>query len=113
MASIQAPAREEARPVVDDEGFLLHPETWSRDVAQILAGEEVPGGLTEDHWKVINFLRDYYEDCGSVPPIPMLRKRTGVDLQGIYRLFRSGLTKGACRLAGIPRDTIRPSFQYP
>ena len=40
MASIQAPAREEARPVVDKEGFLLNPETWSRDVAQILAGEE-------------------------------------------------------------------------
>ena len=34
--------------------------------------EEVAGDLTEDHWKVIDFLRAYYDDCKSVPPVPML-----------------------------------------
>lgn len=113
MTSIQTAAVAKAMPVVDEDGFLLDPEMWSKDVAQTLAEEEVPDGLTEDHWKVIDFLRDYYMDCGSVPPVPMLRKRTGVNLQSIYRLFPSGLEKGACRVAGIPRATIRPSFQYP
>ena len=113
MTSIQTALEEKAMPVLDEEGFLLNPEMWSRDLAQTLSTKEVPDGLTEDHWKVIDFLRDYYLDCGSVPPVPMLRKRTGVNLQAIYRLFPSGLTKGACRVAGIPRATIRPSFLYP
>ena len=113
MISTQTTPKEMAMPVVDEEGFLLNPEMWSRNVAQTLAVEEVPGGLTDDHWKVIDFLRDYYMDCGSVPPVPMLRKRTGVNLQAIYRLFPSGLTKGACRVAGIPQGTILPSFLYP
>ncbi|MGD0488116.1 MAG: TusE/DsrC/DsvC family sulfur relay protein [Syntrophorhabdales bacterium] len=113
MTSIQTAPGAKAMPAVDEEGFLLNPEMWSKDVAQTLAAGEVPAGLTEDHWKVIDFLRDYYLDCGSVPPVPMLRKRTGVNLQAIYRLFPSGLTKGACRVAGIPRATIRPSFLYP
>ena len=60
MTSIQTAPREKAMPVVDEEGFLLDPEMWSRDFAQTLAAEEVAGGLTEDHWKVIDFLRDYY-----------------------------------------------------
>ena len=113
MTPAEAAASNREMPVVDGEGFLVNPQTWSRDVAEILAAEEVPGGLTEEHWKVIDFLRDYYLDCASVPPVPMVRKRTGVNLPGIYRLFPSGLTKGACRLAGVPRDTIRPSFLYP
>jgi TusE/DsrC/DsvC family sulfur relay protein len=113
MAQIATAQHLDSVPVVDEDGFLLHPETWSKEVAQVLAGEEVPNGLTEDHWKVIDFLRTYYEDCGSVPPVPMVRKRTGVNLQQILKLFPSGLTKGACRLAGIPQSTIRPSFMYP
>jgi tRNA 2-thiouridine synthesizing protein E len=115
MASIIALSRagERGTPDVDEEGFLLDPEKWSKEVAQRLAAEEVAGDLTEDHWKVIDFLRAYYDDCKSVPPVAMLRKRTGVNLQTIYRLFPSGLTKGACRLAGIPRATILPGFLYP
>ena len=113
MTSTQTAPKEKTMPVVDEEGFLLNPEMWSRDFAQTFSTKEAAGGLTKDHWKVIDFLRDYYLVCGSVPPVPMLRKRTGVNLQAIYRLFPSGLTKGACRVAGIPRATIRPSFLYP
>ena len=113
MMSTQTALREKAMPVVDEEGFLLNSEMWSRDLAQTLSAKEAPGGLTKDHWKVIDFLRDYYLDCGSVPPVPMLTKRIGMNLQAIHRLFPSGLTNGACRLAGIPRATIRPGFFYP
>lgn len=57
---------------LDEEGFLVQGEQWSKDIANLLAMKETPSGLGDDHWKVINFLRDYYVDCGSVPPPKML-----------------------------------------
>ena len=100
-------------PYLDREGFLVNPGSWNEQVAQILAAPEVPDGLTEKHWKVIEYLRNYYLDCGSVPPVRMLCRHTGLKYEIIRRLFPSGLTNGACKIAGIPRDTIRPSFLYP
>jgi dissimilatory sulfite reductase related protein len=98
---------------LDEEGFLSRAELWNREMARALAESEVPDGLSEDHWKVINYLREYYEDCSSVPPPKMLCRRTGLSYGQIRELFPSGLTKGACRIAGIPRATIRPGFFYP
>lgn len=98
---------------LDEDGFLRQPEMWNRHVAQLLAQEEVPRGLTREHWKVIDYLRQYYLDCDTVPPVRMVRHFTGFDLAYVYKLFPSGLTRGACRIAGIPRNTIRPNFLYP
>ena len=97
----------------DDEGFLLRPETWTKDIATLLAQGEVLEGLTEDHWKVIDYLRNYYVEFKSVPPVRKLCKRTGLKFLYICELFPSGLTRGACKIAGIPRKTIKPSFRYP
>lgn len=98
---------------LDEEGFLRHPEMWNESVAQLLAQEEVPGELTEEHWKLINYLRRYYLDFDTVPPVSMIRRDTGINLEHVCKLFPSGLTRGACRIAGIPRKTIRPNFLYP
>ena len=94
---------------LDEEGFLRHDDIWNENVAQLLAQEEVPERLTEEHWKLINYLRQYYLEFSTVPPVRMIRRDTGFNLEHAYRLFPSGLTKGACRIAGIPRITI-PSY---
>ncbi len=98
---------------LDKEGFLQQPDIWNESVAQLLAQDEVSDGLTEEHWKLIDYLRQYYLEFGTVPPVRMIRRDTGFNLEHTYRLFPSGLTKGACRIAGIPRITIRPNFLYP
>ena len=98
---------------VDDEGFVVHPETWTREVAEVLARDEVEGGLTHEHWRVIEYLRQYFLGSGSVPPVRKLSHDTGCSLKQAYRLFPSGLTYGACRLAGIPRLAVRPGLNYP
>ena len=100
-------------PEIDEEGFLSNSETWNKDVAELLAREEIRGGLKEDHWKVIDYLRDYYLEFNSVPPVRMLCKRTGLRFNNICRLFPSGLTRGACKIAGIPKTAILPCFLYP
>ena len=97
-------------PERDEDGFLLKSEAWDKNVAQLLAQMEVAGGLTEDHWKVIDYLRHYYLEFNSVPPVKMLCKRTGIKFGYICRLFPSGLTRGACRVAGLPRAKIHPLY---
>ena len=101
------------KPEVDEDGFLVETERWSEGIAQILSREEVPKGLTDDHWKIIGYLRRYYLEFGSVPPVRMLSRDTGFSLRSIKGLFPNGLTKGACKIAGIPRSAIKPSFLYP
>ena len=98
---------------LDREGYLTGEEVWTKDKAKFLAKNELPEGLTEDHWKVIEVMRNYYLEMGNLPPVRMLARRTGLSLRQMQKLFPSGLSKGACKIAGIPKNAIKPSFLYP
>jgi TusE/DsrC/DsvC family sulfur relay protein len=91
-----------ARAHVDDDGYLMPLEKWDRGVAWLIARGLVPGGLSQEHWKVVDYLRSYYVRFGMVPPIRKLSRDTGLRLSRIYKLFPTGVAKGACRIAGIP-----------
>ncbi|MGB9815434.1 MAG: TusE/DsrC/DsvC family sulfur relay protein [Thermoplasmata archaeon] len=90
---------------IDEDGFIMDPRDWCEEFVLAVAKEEGIENLTEDHWKVIRYLRDYYIQYDSCPPIRMLVKNTGFDLKKIYELFPTGPAKGACRLAGAPKPT--------
>jgi TusE/DsrC/DsvC family sulfur relay protein len=90
---------------VDEDGFMEAPEVWNQDVATALATTEGVNTLTEDHWKVVNYLRNYYLQFGVAPMIRKLCKESGYDLKRIYELFPSGPAKGACKVAGLPKPT--------
>jgi tRNA 2-thiouridine synthesizing protein E len=90
---------------VDEDGFIQDPDTWSEELALVIAQTEEVPELTEDHWKVINYLRDYYKQFGIAPMIRKLCKETGFPLKYIYELFPSGPAKGACKIAGLPKPT--------
>ncbi|MCL4423967.1 MAG: TusE/DsrC/DsvC family sulfur relay protein [Firmicutes bacterium] len=90
---------------VDEDGFIQDPSLWNKEVAEFFGKTEGIEELTEEHWKVINYLRDYYLEFGIAPMIRKLCKETGYDLKKIYQLFPSGPAKGACKLAGLPKPT--------
>jgi TusE/DsrC/DsvC family sulfur relay protein len=90
---------------VDEDGFIQQPEQWDKAVAEDIAKLEESYPMTEDHWKVVNYLRQYYTEFGIAPPIRMLTKQTGLDLKTIYKLFPSGPAKGACKIAGLAKPT--------
>ncbi len=100
---------------LDEDGFLQDWEEWDEEVAEALAKDTrfspKPIELTEEHWKVIRYLRDYFLKYGVAPPVRMLvkemKKQIGkhVDLQYIYKLFPQGPAKDACRIAGLPKPT--------
>ncbi len=90
---------------VDEDGFMQEPENWNEEVAAALGETEGVDSLTDDHWKVVNYLRDYYLQFGVAPMIRKLCKQTGFQLKEIYELFPSGPAKGACKVAGLPKPT--------
>lgn len=90
---------------VDEDGFMNEPEKWNEDVAKALATTEGVDDLTEEHWKLVHYLRDYYLKYGIAPMIRKLCKETGFSLKKVYELFPSGPAKGACKVAGLSKPT--------
>jgi tRNA 2-thiouridine synthesizing protein E len=90
---------------VDDDGFLQETELWNEQVAKDFALTEGITELTEAHWKLIKYIRDYFFNYGVAPMVRKVCRDNSVDLDQIYKLFRSGPGKGACKVAGLPKPT--------
>lgn len=89
---------------VSEEGFLVNTKDWDRKVAEHLAKkEEGIEVLTEDHWAVVRYIRNYYLEKNLAPMVRKVCKNTGFQLRYIYQLFPSGPAKGACKVAGLPK----------
>lgn len=88
--------------VVDEDGFLVNPESWSKELAEILAKEDGLTDLSQGHWRIISFLREYYFVNGRAPLNAELKKGTGLSMAEIQACFPGGIRKGARRLAGLP-----------
>jgi tRNA 2-thiouridine synthesizing protein E len=90
---------------VDEHGFMAQPESWNDDVARALATTEGVSEMTEEHWKIVRYLRDYWLQFGIAPMVRKLCKETGFQLKQVYELFPSGPANGACKVAGLPKPT--------
>lgn len=85
----------------DNEGYLNEFSDWNKEVAQAMAEEENIT-LTDDHWKVLEYLRKQYEE-GSSLSIRSIGKSGVVSIKEFYTLFPEGPLKKASRIAGIPK----------
>lgn len=95
----------------DEEGYLVNLGDWDEQAAAYLAAEEKVD-MTENHWEVINFLREYYNDYQIAPAVRVLTKAIGKKLgpdkgnsKYLYELFPYGPAKQACKIAGLPKPT--------
>ncbi len=96
---------------VDEDGYLVNLEDWTKDVAIVFAKEDELE-LSDAHWEVINFLREYYEKYQIAPMIKILVKEIGKSMgkekgntKYLYELYPAGPAKQACRFAGLPKPT--------
>ena len=95
----------------DEDGYLVSVDDWSKEVAEELAKEEELD-MTESHWEVVDFLREYYEEYKIAPMIRILTKAIGKKLgpekgntKYLYQLYPGGPAKQACKIAGLPKPT--------
>ncbi len=95
----------------DEEGYLADLNQWSPEVATFMANLD-DCELGDNHWQVINFLREYYEEYQIAPAVRVLTKAIGKKLgpdkgnsKYLYELFPYGPAKQACKYAGLPKPT--------
>jgi TusE/DsrC/DsvC family sulfur relay protein len=95
----------------DEEGYLANLSEWEPAIGEAMAlAEDQP--LTDEHWDIINFLREYYEEYQIAPAVRVLTKAVGKRLgkekgnsKYLYELFPYGPGKQACKYAGLPKPT--------
>jgi tRNA 2-thiouridine synthesizing protein E len=90
----------------NDEGYLLE-ANYSDEVVEVIAAAEGIE-LTEDHWKVINYLRDEYREHGQTPNFRNMLKGVqaimpDADSKTLYDLFPVGPAKQGAKVAGLPQ----------
>jgi tRNA 2-thiouridine synthesizing protein E len=95
----------------DEEGYLANRSDWSEDVAKEMARLD-NCELSDAHWEVINFLREYYDEYQIAPAVRVLTKAIGKKLgpdkgnsKYLYELYPYGPAKQACKYAGLPKPT--------
>jgi len=88
---------------VNDEGFFTDPTQWTEDMAPVIARAEGIEHLTNEHWRVIRFMRQEYFEKGTGPTVRVLGKTSGVSIKELYELFPKGPAKVAAKIAGIPK----------
>lgn len=95
----------------DKEGYLANLSDWSTELAQAMAAQD-SCEMSDNHWEVINFLREYYDEYQVSPAVRVLAKAIGKRLgkdkgnsKYLYELFPYGVAKQACKYAGLPKPT--------
>ncbi|MBE9561702.1 MAG: TusE/DsrC/DsvC family sulfur relay protein [Proteobacteria bacterium] len=94
----------------DSEGYLINPESWTKEIAiQIAQEEELE--LNMECWIIIDFIRDYYSQRKIAVDIRHVVKHLATQLNcdkkqarnKIFKLFPYGYVKQTCKIAGMKR----------
>lgn len=86
---------------VNEEGFLVNPADWTKEIAAELAKEEGIAELTEAHWKVIDFSRQSAGSTGASPTLRAITSGSGVNTKELFTLFPKGPAKKVAKIAGL------------
>jgi len=94
----------------DSEGYIVNLEEWSEDFVRALAQQEGLT-LTDEHWEVIRFLRDYYQEHSVQAQVRVMIKHFSQawgpergNNHYLHQIFpKGGPQKQGNRLAGLLR----------
>jgi len=89
-------------------GNLMELHRWNSRLAEHMAKQEGIQ-LTEEHWEVLNFLREFYFTYGVSPMVKILMRYMAEDIgpervskEYLYNLFPKGPSRQGSRIAGLP-----------
>ncbi|WP_020393551.1 TusE/DsrC/DsvC family sulfur relay protein [Thiolinea disciformis] len=100
-----------------DAGYLVDLNDWNEDVAKLIAAEEGIE-LTQQHWDVLEYLRDEYINNNGNQPMERAilkamaekwdnKKLTSKDL---YTLFPRAPSKQGLKVAGLPATNRKGGY---
>ncbi|MCR4377500.1 MAG: TusE/DsrC/DsvC family sulfur relay protein [Rhodospirillales bacterium] len=88
-----------------DEGYLLDPADWTESLAERLAAQ-VDLNLSAEHWQVIHFVRQWYEEHAVAPSgrdVTAFMKSQGASRNRLFELFPYGYVQQTCKIAGMKK----------
>ncbi|MBZ2279355.1 MAG: TusE/DsrC/DsvC family sulfur relay protein [Buchnera aphidicola] len=93
----------------DKEGYLKHQNDWNPEIAKEIAKKENIF-LTDDHWVIIYFVRNFYFKFNITPSMRILIQNIQKKIKQehnisiyLFKLFPKGPAKQASKIAGIPK----------
>lgn len=97
-------------------GYLVDFKDWSEALAEHVANNEGLE-LTQEHWDLINYLRDQYINNGGKNPntrtmVKDMSKTWGkkIDSKDLYNLFPLDPSKQGGRIAGLPESKRKGGY---
>ena len=87
---------------VDDEGFLTEYDEWDKDLGAVLA-QNIGIEMTDDHWKLIDFLRADFKAQGETPTTRRVDTVGGFPTKVQFTLFPKKPAKKSAYIAGLPK----------
>ena len=99
---------------LNSDGYLVNFDAWNKEFAKELANASGIE-LTDCHWHVINFMRDYQSEYGIAPDPREIIKQLSKEIsptmpctkKHLEGLFGEGGCKLACKIAGLPNCHCR------
>jgi tRNA 2-thiouridine synthesizing protein E len=92
-----------ARYPLDDLGFLEAFEEWDDDFVDFIVDKvNLSSRVTEEHRKVLSYLREYYGRHRNIPLVYETCSANSLTHDDLQKLFPEGYRRGACRMAGLP-----------
>lgn len=87
---------------VDGEGFLTEYDEWNEGLARELA-TAIGIEMTDDHWKVINFLRADFKEQGETATLRRVAVTGGIPTKDLFTLFPKKPARKMAYVAGLPK----------
>ncbi|MDQ3027363.1 MAG: TusE/DsrC/DsvC family sulfur relay protein [Pseudomonadota bacterium] len=100
-----------------ENGYLVSQEEWDKEVAESIAAAEGIA-LTQDHWDVIEYLRDAYFNHNAEQPnnraiLKAMQERwigRRVDNKTLFDLYPGNPSKQAGKIAGLPESLRKGGY---
>ena len=91
------------------DGYLKNFQEWNTQIAEHIAKEQEIE-LTDNHWEILNLVREFYTQYQTSPSIRALvnaiKIKYGAEKGNsiyVHRLFPGGAASQATLLAGVPK----------
>lgn len=87
---------------VNDEGFLQNPDDWDEQLGAEFA-RLIGVDMSEEHWKLVKFLRDDYKTMGETPTLRRVSTQLGLPVKQLFTMFPGKPAKKMSYVAGVPK----------
>ncbi|TSA08876.1 MAG: TusE/DsrC/DsvC family sulfur relay protein [Deltaproteobacteria bacterium] len=90
---------------INIEGYLKTFDSWTAEFSRAIAKQEGIEDLTDEHWLIIEYVRNYYAKRGIAPMILKLQRDLKISIWRIHELFPTTSERAICKIAGLPKPT--------